>query len=344
MHLLVIRFSAMGDVALTVPVLRGVLKQNPDIDIEMVSNIAFEAMFHDIDRLTFRGVDLSNYSGFGGLFKLYRELKALGPWDAIIDLHSVMRTWVLGSLFKASGVPVFKVDKGRKEKKALIRQKNRVFEPLKHTTERYLDVFNAFGISGEVISRDVLHVDDEAQSNWQHFLHENGISKDKKWLGLAPYSKHKQKTWPFSKVNSLIEELGKSGEYQVFLLGGGNEVEDLQNLATLYPHCLNMAGVLSLDQEIALMHQLDVVVAMDSFNMHLAALCDTKVISIWGGTHSYAGFGPLNGNDQFIVQVDHGELDCRPCSVFGSKPCHRGDWACLNRIEVHSVAEAIDSE
>ena len=341
MRLLVIRFSAMGDVALTVPVLRGVLQENPDLEIEMVSNIAFEAMFHDIDRLTFYGVDLNNYSGFGGLFKLYRELKKMGPWDAVIDLHCVMRTWVLGSLFKASGVPVFKIDKGRKEKKELVRQKNRVFEPLLHTTGRYLAVFSAFGIAGTVISGDILHVNDEAQTSLQQFFIENGISKDKKWLGIAPYSKHKQKTWPFSKVNSLIEELGKSGENLVFLLGGGNEVEDLQNLATLYPHCLNMAGVLSLDQEIALMHKLDAVVAMDSFNMHLAALCNTKVVSIWGGTHPYAGFGPLNGNEKFIVQLDHNELDCRPCSVFGSKPCHRGDWACLAGVDIEDVLERI---
>jgi ADP-heptose:LPS heptosyltransferase len=103
-----------------------------------------------------------------------------------------------------------------------------------------------------------------------------------------------------------------------------------------------MAGVFSLDEEIALVHQLDAVISMDSFNMHLAALCDTKVISIWGGTHSFAGFGPLNNNEQFIVEVAHDELDCRPCSVFGSKPCYRGDWACLKRIEVADVLKMLE--
>jgi ADP-heptose:LPS heptosyltransferase len=344
MRLLVIRFSAMGDVALTVPALRGVLQHNPELEIEMVSNIAFEAMFHDIDGLTYRGIDLNKYSGGVGLIKLFKELKSLGPWDAIIDLHSVMRTWVIGGLFRASRVPVYRIDKGRKEKRDLVRKKDRVFKQLKHTTERYLDVFKAFGIEGEVASGDVLHVNDVAQSSLQLFLQENGIVKEKKWLGLAPYSKHKQKTWPFSKINSLIEELGKSGEYLVFLLGGGAEVEDLQNLSTLYPHCHNLAGVLGLEQEIALMHKLDVVVAMDSFNMHLAALCDVKVVSIWGGTHPYAGFGPLSDNEKFIVQVDNEELDCRPCSVFGSKPCHRGDWACLDRVSVEDVQEIISQD
>ena len=200
---------------------------------------------------------------------------------------------------------------------------------------------NAFGVKGEIVPGDVLHINSDAETSLQQFFTENGIVKEKKWLGLAPYSKHKQKTWPFSKVNSLIEEIGKSGEYLVFLLGGGAEVEDLQNLSTLYPHCLNMAGVLTLEQEIALMHKLDVVVAMDSFNMHLAVLCNTKVVSIWGGTHHYAGFGPLNDNEKNIIEVSPEELACRPCSVFGSKPCHRGDWACLERVHVEDIIEKI---
>jgi ADP-heptose:LPS heptosyltransferase len=197
------------------------------------------------------------------------------------------------------------------------------------------------GLAGKVAPGPVIHVNERAETNLQKFLNENGLTKDKKWLGLAPYAKHKQKTWPLSKITSLIEALGENNDYQIFLLGGAGEADDLQNLAGLYPYCLNIAGLFSLDEEIALMHQLDVVVAMDSFNMHLAALCDTKVVSVWGGTHHYAGFGPLNGNEQFIVQLPHEILSCRPCSVFGSKPCYRGDWACLKGIAVEDVLRLI---
>ena len=341
MRLLAIRFSSMGDVALTVPVLRGVLKLNPQLEITMVSNGSFEAMFHEIDRLTFYRGNLQNYAGFGGLYRLFKELKALGTWDAIIDLHSVMRTWTIGGFFRLAGVPVFKLDKGRAEKKALVRENNKVFNLLKHTTERYLDVFKEFGLEGEIASGDVLHVNEGAGKSLEDFLTENGLIKDKMWLGLAPFSKHKQKTWPLSKITSLIETLGEKDIYRIFLLGGSDEAEDLRNLAALYPHCTNLADVFSLDEEIALMHQLDVVVAMDSFNMHLAALCNTKVISVWGGTHRFAGFGPLNDNVQNIVQVSHKDLACRPCSVFGNKPCYRGDWACLRGIEVDDVLKLI---
>ena len=341
MRLLAIRFSSMGDVALTVPVLRGVLEHNPELEITMVSNGSFEAMFHDIDRLTFYRVNLNNYNGFGGLYRLFKELKALAPWDAVIDLHSVMRTWVIGGLFKIAGVPVFKLDKGRAEKKALVRKEGKVFKLLKHTTERYLDVFKAFGINGEVATGDVLHINKRASNSLQVFLSENDLIKDKLWLGLAPFSRHKQKTWPLSKITSLIEALGEKDIYRIFLLGGSDEAEGLRSLAALYPHCTNLADVFSLDEEIALMHQFDAVVAMDSFNMHLAALCNVKVISIWGGTHRFAGFGPLNDNLDNIVQISHETLNCRPCSVFGNKPCHRGDWACLKDIDVEDVLKLI---
>jgi ADP-heptose:LPS heptosyltransferase len=341
MHLLAIRFSSLGDVVLTIPVLRGVLKRNPGLKITMVSNGAFEAMFNDIERLTFYRVDLKNYNGIKGLYRLYRELLAVDSWDAIIDLHSVMRTWIIGRFFRMAGLSVFKLDKGRAEKKALVRKDKKDFTLLKHTTERYMDVFRAYGLEGEVETGDVLHVNERAGTSLTDFLNENGLIKNKMWLGLAPFSKHKQKTWPLSKITGLIEALGQKDLYQIFLLGGIEEAEDLRNLAALYPHCINMAGVFSLDEEIALMHQLDEVVAMDSFNMHLAALCNTKVISIWGGTHRFAGFGPLNDNVQYIAQISHEVLTCRPCSVFGSKPCYRGDWACLKGVEMEDVLKLI---
>lgn len=341
MHLLVIRFSSMGDVALTVPVLRGVLDSNPDTQITMVSDKRFEAFFYDIERLTFQPVDLREYHGFGGLWKLFRELKSLGEWDACIDLHSVMRTWVLGSLFKSSGVPVYKIDKGRSEKAQLVKKENKVFKQLKHTTERYLDVFKSFGLKGDIANGDVMHAQEDVKNELEKFLEENGLVKNKKWIGIAPYSLHRQKTWPISKIIALIEKLGEKEDNHIFLLGGKNEAEDLQNMASVYPHCINIAGIFSLQKEIALMHMLDVVVAMDSFNMHLATLCDTKVVSIWGGTHQYAGFGPLNDNEKYIVEVPAEDLNCRPCSVYGNKSCYRGDWVCLEQITPQKVADML---
>ena len=84
------------------------------------------------------------------------------------------------------------------------------------------------------------------------------------------------------------------------------------------------------------MSQLEVMISMDSSNMHLASLVGTPVVSIWGATHPYAGFMGWGQSEDNVVQV---ELDCRPCSIFGQKPCLRGDFACLNNILPETIVE-----
>jgi ADP-heptose:LPS heptosyltransferase len=91
-------------------------------------------------------------------------------------------------------------------------------------------------------------------------------------------------------------------------------------------------------EELALMSHLDVMVSMDSGNMHLASLVNTPVVSIWGATHPLAGFLGWNQSEKNVVQTD---MPCRPCSVYGNKPCMRNDYACLNQITPESVVQRI---
>lgn len=334
----------MGDVALTTPVLRGVLKANPDLEITLVSKKAFEPMFQGIDRLTFYGVDLNSYSGVFGLHRLYSKLSKLDSWDKIIDLHSVMRTWVLSFFFRASGHKVYTIDKGRAEKAELTAgHGKKELRPLEHTTHRYLDVFHEAGIQGEVQAGASITASKQAALNLDQFLVSNGLAKEHTWIGIAPFSKHAEKEWPLDRIKKLIDKLIENDNVRIVLLGGGeSEIGKLKQIASTHRHVHNFAGVLSLEEEISLIHKLDCMVAMDSFNMHLAALCDIPVVSIWGATHPYAGFGPLNGNDKYIVQTPVWELDCRPCSIFGNRTCHRGDLACLERIQVDQVNSKIE--
>ncbi len=334
MNCLAFRFSAMGDVALTVPVLRSVLEQNPEAHITLVSNKAFEPFFHDLPRFEFYGIDLDNYKGILGLFKLFKELNKYQKWDCITDLHSVMRTWVLSKFFKWSGVPVFTVDKGRAEKKALIQKENKHLHQLPHTTERYQQVFKEAGISSELIYKNAIHTTSYVDSQFD---------STKEWIGIAPFSKHTQKEWPLEKIKTLVEHLSLAGKYEILLLGGGTKEKILlKELAFPFKNVHSIVGKYSLSEEIALVKKLSLLISMDSFNMHLAVLLDVKVISIWGATHSYAGFGPVNGNEILKVEIPLEELGCRPCSVFGNKPCHRGDLACMQRISVEMVEEKVN--
>src|SRR5690606_13969964 len=145
-HLLVISNSAMGDVALTVPAVRAVLDAYPDVQITMVSHQEFAAFFKGIERLIFYGADYkSEHKGFWGILKLTSQLKKLGPFDVVLDLHSVIRSWLITSQSAATGTPVFRIDKGRDEKKAITREKHKIFKRLKPSYERYADVFRQAG-------------------------------------------------------------------------------------------------------------------------------------------------------------------------------------------------------
>jgi ADP-heptose:LPS heptosyltransferase len=125
--------------------------------------------------------------------------------------------------------------------------------------------------------------------------------------------------------------------------GGQSEVEQLEELSQKFPQAILVAGKTSLSTELALISHFDLMVCMDSSNMHLAALSGIPVLSIWGATHPYAGFGPWQQDETHVLQVPTEELTCRPCSVFGNKPCMRGDLACLNRITPQMVMQRTES-
>lgn len=341
MRLLVIRLSAMGDVALAVPVLKAVLSRYPGVDITLLTRPAFVPMFQHIDRLNCLGADVTNrHKGLPGVYRLYKDIKRQGMPDKVVDLHDVMRSWMLCALFKKDGIPYFRIDKGRKEKKALTRKKNKKFVQLKHSVTRYLETFSAAGFPARLSDR---FLGFESATAPESFLAGNQLLPKKGyWIGIAPFAKHKQKVWPLQKMKEVIQALKDKG-YLLFFFGGGQaETATLSQLARQFPGSILVAGELSLTKELGLIKQLDLMITMDSANMHLAAISGIPVVSIWGPTHPYAGFAPLNGNEQYIIQVPHEELGCRPSSVFGNKPCFRGDHACMERIGPSRVITVVE--
>ena len=140
--ILAIRFSALGDVAMTVPVLYSFAKAYPQHQLVMLSRSALAPLFaYAPSNVIFKGVDLKNgYKGFGGLLRLYSELRG-EKFDAVVDLHDVLRTKVLRLFFLMDGVRVAHVDKGRREKHRLVSARNKVKSPLESSFSRYRDVF-----------------------------------------------------------------------------------------------------------------------------------------------------------------------------------------------------------
>lgn len=333
-HLLVFRFSSMGDVAMTVPVVKQLLIQHPYLAITFVSDKKFAALFENIPNLEFYGADLKNqHKGFAGILRLFNELKKKNI-TAIADLHNVLRTRVLGALFKATGKKVERIDKGRKEKKELTRKNDKKLVQLPSTFQRYANVFTQLGyplILTPTAERTKLPI----PASVKELIGNDNLTS----IGIAPFAKHKEKTYPLEEMQKVVTALSVKG-YKLFLFGGGNEASQLQAWAEPLNNVVNVAGKLSFKEELMLISNLDLMISMDSANMHFASLYSVPVVSIWGATHPFAGFYGFAQNPLNAVQ---GELYCRPCSVFGNKPCYRGDWACMHLFTPGDIVAKIES-
>lgn len=340
MRVLVFRFSAMGDVALVAPVLKNLLRNHSSLQVTLVSREAFAPFFQGLPRLDFFAADLSGrHKGFSGLLRLFRDLQQRGPYDAVVDLHDVLRTKALSSLFRLWGNKTFTLDKGREEKRQLIRKKNKVFRKLKHSTERYFDAFRQAGLEGNLQAPEYIDPSASARATVALFLKNQGLKKGRApWIGIAPFARHPPKVWPFSYTKELLPLLNARLNATIFLFGGGNEeIAQLRELQQEYPYLINVSNQLSLAEGLALQQKLDLMLSMDSSNMHMAALAGTKVVSVWGPTHPYTGFGALYQPEAYAVQVPPRELPRRPCSVFGDKVCEQCQHACMSRIRPEQV-------
>jgi ADP-heptose:LPS heptosyltransferase len=320
MKILAYRFSAFGDVAMIIPVLKEFLDQNPDAEITFVSRKNFADLFEGIPRVSFKGVNLDSYKGLFGLKKLAEELKDEFNPDLVADLHSVHRSKILNIFFKLYGKKTATIDKGRKEKKQLTQKDNKIKKALKSTPERYADVFRKLGFSLEL----------------SHQLPQNTLQKH--GVGFAPFAQHETKMLPLEKSLELLKILAK--KQPIFLFGGGkHEGEVLNKWEKEVENVTSFAGKLTLKEELKKIAELKVMVSMDSANMHLASLVGTRCISIWGGTHHFAGFLGYGQSEKDIVDIP--DLECRPCSIFGKKECFRGDFACLTQLDVSKVLSKI---
>jgi ADP-heptose:LPS heptosyltransferase len=334
-HLLVIRNSALGDVAMTAPVLHQLLQQYPQLRLTVVTTPAFAPIFAQLERTTVIGLEKrGRHKGFWGIYKLFRELRSGSRFDAVADLHNVLRSTILRNLFRFTGTPVAKIDKGRKEKKELTAKENKKLFQLKTSFERYADVFAELGFP--------VKLDRDKQTYPRQSLPSSATSlfqPGKKYIGIAPFAKHGEKMYPVDKMLAVIQQLHSNDQYQLFLLGGGKEeIKLLNEWAEQFPGITNLAGKFSFSEELAIISNLDKMISMDSANMHLASLFGVPVVSVWGATHPYAGFYGWGQKRENAAQVD---LFCRPCSVFGNKPCYRGDHACMEQLPESLVVKKI---
>lgn len=336
-HILIIRLSAMGDVAMSVPVLRAFVKQNPTVKITVLSRAFLKPLFSGIKNVDFYVADVNKkHKGVLGLYRLSKELKQLDI-DAIADIHNVLRSKILRFFLSLSQTKNAVIDKGRAEKKALTSIKNKVFKQLKTTHERYADVFRKLGYTVDLSNPEF-----PIKSSLQNFPISLENAKNKKWIGIAPFAQYQSKMYPLDLMEEVISKLAHTNKYQLFLFGGGEkEITILTQLEKKYSNTISVAGKqLHLNDELNLISNLDGMLSMDSANSHLAAMLGIKTITLWGITHPYAGFAAFNQPKEHQLTPDLKKYPNLPCSIYGNYVCD-GYEDVMRSITPEKVVERI---
>ena len=334
-NVLVMRLSVLGNVAMTIPVLYPVCKANPDTRFIMLTKKWPASMFHDRPA-NLKVVDFDvneNHKGLFGLLKLAAQLYRLYDIDAVADLHNVSGTWVIDSYLRARGAKVARLDREKPKRRALVN--HRTNEPVTPIHERYRWVFRELGF--------------ETPDNFKKLyegreMPNSPIVPDKepgqRWIAISPFSSHRQKAYPLELMEQVVAQLIKKENYWIFLMGGGKQEKiALRSIARKYKNVVSMAEVKhSFIDEYALLGKCDLMLTMESANMHLASLVDLQAMTVWGPTSPACGYLGYNQLVEDDIQL---EMDCRPCSITGDKPCKFGDFPCLKNIKPDYIAQHV---
>jgi len=330
-HILVIRFSAMGDVAMMVPVLKALIEQHPYLKITVLTQEYYAPFFRDLRQVGVFSAKLHHqHKGIFGLYQLSKELKALNI-DMVADLHDVIRTNILNIFFFNK---VFKsINKGRKQKKQLV--KGQIFYQLKTTHQRYADVFSKLGYPIALSKPTFFNVNPLSKS-----IKEKLPVKVKPVIGIAPFAHYESKMYPLKLMEQLLEAL--LPVYDIFLFGGGfKEKKILSSIEQKYSGVTSIAGKFKLSDELDIISHLKLMISMDSGNGHIAAFLGKKVITLWGVTHPYAGFSPFNQPHNYALLADRNKYPLIPTSIYGHKFPRNYEQA-MASIPIKAIVEKVN--
>lgn len=317
---------------MTLPAVYSLAEAYPGVDIDVLTRPFFARIFvnrpANVRLLTadFR----TEYRGAAGMLRLFRRLRGNG-YDCVADLHNVSRSWQLDALFRLTGTPVYMVDKMRRDRAEVLRGRA---APCSFIL-RYADVFARAGLPVRLTFRSL----------YEGVAAVPPLDIPAGSVGIAPFARYMTKTYPAELMEQVVRLLTERG-VSVFLFGAkGDEASVMNGWAASYSGCTSLAGRYAIEDELALMSRLTLMVAMDSANQHLAAIAGTRVLTLWGGTAPACGFTAYGQrNEDSVVRG----LPCQPCSIGGSPQCRLGTTACLREIEpaetVRRVLEILDEE
>ena len=304
----------MGDVAMTVPVLRALLQQHPNVRVTVISRPFYKPIFESIPNVDFFVFDAQGkHKGVLGLLQLYWDLKPL-QIDFFADLHNVLRSTFIRSRFALRGTKVAATDKGRAEKKALTRAENKIFKPLPTMFERHAKTFERLGFPID-LSQPIFPSKQKLDDKVRNIIGD----ENKILIGIAPFAQYDSKVYPLDLMREVVLKLSNNKGYTILLFGSNQEIASLNTLSKDIENAVVVAGKFNFTQELQLISNLDVMLSMDSGNAHIAAMYGVKTITLWGATHPFAGFAPFNQPLENCLTSDRTKFPFLPTSVYGNK-------------------------
>lgn len=312
MKVLIIRFSSIGDIVLTSPVIRCLKTQRPDAIVHFATKKQFATLLQFnpyIDKLHLLDGDLKAFC---------KELKQ-EQFDMIIDLHHNLRTSVIK---RRIGVKRHTVDKLNWEKFLMVRFKLNML-PYLHIVDRYMETASHLGIKNDGKGLDFF-LDPSASISQLNLPNQYAV--------YAIGGQHATKQLPLHKQLELLKTI----QGPVVLIGGKEDAEQGNKLGALHPSCINLCGKLSIHQSALVMQTALVVYSHDTGMMHIAAALRKPIVSIWGNTIPEFGMTPYYPEDfdagaSVIKEVK--DLYCRPCSKIGFRKCPKGHFLCMEAQE-----------
>jgi len=332
---LIIRFSAMGDVAMTLPVLNSVCRKYNDCEFTFLTNIKFAPLFCSMPtNFHFLGVDLhKDYNGLSGLRKLIKKLKSK-DYDTIADLHNVLRSLFISLSLRFHVRHIRHIRKFRLRRWKLTRRLFKSHKPLPSAFDRYNQVFVQLGFDNEILFNGI-----SIQPEQQQYVNKIiGISANTTCIGIAPFAAHKSKVYPLNLMKEVVSNLNNIPDIKIFIFAYGTDYNSIISWQQQYNSIHFIHGQLNLEEELSLISTFKLMISMDSANMHLASLLAIPVVSIWGATHPLGGY---NGFGQDINNCIQADMNCRPCSMYGKKKCFFGDYRCLSCISPQSISDHV---
>ncbi|MCY1721124.1 glycosyltransferase family 9 protein [Prolixibacteraceae bacterium Z1-6] len=318
---LIIRFSSIGDVVLTTPVIRGLKQQVKNSEVHFVTKEEYACLLTAnpyIDKLHLLGQSMSD---------LVHDLEKEN-FDYIIDLHQNFRS---KKIRRRLGVEAFSVNKLNWQKMLMVSLKiNKL--PNQHIVDRYLETITIFDVHNDGKGLDYFINDEDAfEQGDLPAPFQNG------YVAFVIAGTYFTKKLPASKVSQICQSI----PFPVILLGGKEEVDEGEKvLSESKGNVLNYAGKISLNQSASLIREAKLVLTNDTGLMHIAAAFKKKILSFWGNTIPDFGMYPYE-TDKASDRLEIKDLKCRPCSKLGYHKCPKKHFKCMTEISVKSAVQWI---